>query len=251
MFRDRLHKSFRQFDVSFQIHVGDFGLDHPEFGQVTAGVGIFRPERGAEAIGSAKGRTGGFHVKLPALGKVCGLVKIRRGKKCARTFAFVGGKNRRIDKGEIPRIEVFPNRLCNVVANGQDGVLAGTPDPQVPPVHQKIRAVFLGGNRIVFGLGNEFDVGSDDFKAAGSLGRFDDFAVNPDGAFLGQMLDGFKIVGGNVGDSRNDLDESCTVAKLNKADLAGCAYPHRPAGKNDAFSNKIFQMPDICLLKHG
>ena len=33
-----------------EVEVGDFGLDHPELGEVAAGLGFFGAEGGAEAV---------------------------------------------------------------------------------------------------------------------------------------------------------------------------------------------------------
>ena len=42
---------------------GDFGLDHPELGQVAAGLRFFRAEGGAEAVDLAEGERGGSRCK--------------------------------------------------------------------------------------------------------------------------------------------------------------------------------------------
>src|SRR4029077_17768091 len=47
--------------------VGDFGLDHPKFSEVTAGLGCLRTEGGAEGIHLAQRRCGGFDIELTGL----------------------------------------------------------------------------------------------------------------------------------------------------------------------------------------
>jgi hypothetical protein len=54
-------------------HVGigiverDFGLDHPELGEVPASLGLFRSEGGAEAVDLAERRGDGFYIELARL----------------------------------------------------------------------------------------------------------------------------------------------------------------------------------------
>ena len=68
--------------------IGDLGLDHPELGEVAAGLGFFRAEGGAEAVDLAEGEGGGLDVELAGLGEV-GLVVARsspsrRARWCLR-----------------------------------------------------------------------------------------------------------------------------------------------------------------------
>jgi len=51
-----------------QFRKGHLRLDHPELGQVPAGLGLFGPERGAETVDLAKGHGRGLHVELTTLG---------------------------------------------------------------------------------------------------------------------------------------------------------------------------------------
>ena len=56
-----------------EVEIGDLGLDHPELGEVAAGLGFFGAEGGAEAVDFAESQGGGFDVELAGLREV-GLV---------------------------------------------------------------------------------------------------------------------------------------------------------------------------------
>ena len=43
-------EGFGELHVAFEVHVGYFGFDHPELGEVAAGLGLFGAEGGAEAV---------------------------------------------------------------------------------------------------------------------------------------------------------------------------------------------------------
>jgi hypothetical protein len=66
---------FGEFEQAVEVAVGDFGLDHPELGEVAAGLGFFRAEGGAEAVDLAEREGGGLDVKLAGLGEEGGSPK--------------------------------------------------------------------------------------------------------------------------------------------------------------------------------
>ena len=47
---DGLEEALRQVRVVVEVREGDFRLNHPELGQVARGVGVLRPEGGAEGV---------------------------------------------------------------------------------------------------------------------------------------------------------------------------------------------------------
>src|SRR4051812_7786439 len=59
----------RQRGVVSESREGDFRLDHPELGQVTAGVRILRTKRGAERIYVGEREAVGLDVELPGYGQ--------------------------------------------------------------------------------------------------------------------------------------------------------------------------------------
>ena len=70
---DVFQHAFRQNHIVLQIREAHLRLDHPELRRMTGGVGIFRPEGGAEGINVAEGKGIGFRVKLSAHRQVGGL----------------------------------------------------------------------------------------------------------------------------------------------------------------------------------
>ena len=60
----RAHQPFRQVDHVFQVRIGCFRLEHPEFGQVAARFRFFRAERRPEGIHVPERRRGRFHIEL-------------------------------------------------------------------------------------------------------------------------------------------------------------------------------------------
>ena len=82
-------------DHVFQMRVGGFGLEHPEFGQVAARLRFFGAERGAERIDLAERRGRGFHVKLAGLRQIGLLVvDVVHFEKRGGAFAGRGRENR-------------------------------------------------------------------------------------------------------------------------------------------------------------
>ena len=61
--------------VVLQVGKGDFRLNHPELGRVAGGVGVFRPEGGAEGIDVPESHGVGLAVQLAGDGQVGGLVE--------------------------------------------------------------------------------------------------------------------------------------------------------------------------------
>ena len=66
---------FGELHEAVEVEVGDLGLDHPELGEVAAGLGFFGAEGGAEAVDLAERERGGFDVELAGLREV-GLVVV-------------------------------------------------------------------------------------------------------------------------------------------------------------------------------
>ena len=61
---------FGEVHEAVEVHVGDLGLDHPELGEVAAGLRFFRAEGGAEAVDLAERECGGLDVELAGLREV-------------------------------------------------------------------------------------------------------------------------------------------------------------------------------------
>ena len=98
---------FGQLQQAVEIAVGDFGLDHPELGEVAAGLGFFRAEGGAEAVDLAEGERGGLDIKLAGLGEEGGVAEVVDGKQRRGAFAGGGREDGRIGADEAVAVEVL------------------------------------------------------------------------------------------------------------------------------------------------
>ena len=64
-----LQKALRQIGVGGQIGEGDLGLDHPELGQVPAGVAVLGAEGGTKRVDLGQCQAVGLHIQLTAHGE--------------------------------------------------------------------------------------------------------------------------------------------------------------------------------------
>ena len=61
---DKFQQGLGQRRVIGQVGKGDFGLDHPEFSEMAAGIGVLSPERWAEGVNPGQRHAIGLHVQL-------------------------------------------------------------------------------------------------------------------------------------------------------------------------------------------
>jgi len=64
-------------------------------------------------------------------------------------------------------LEKIPNRFNHCMTNFQHRMLTSRAQPQVPVVHQKLRAVLFWRDRIIVDLLQHFSIAYIDFKATG------------------------------------------------------------------------------------
>ena len=99
----RLHdvadQAFAERHHVFQVRVGGFGLEHPEFGQVAARLRFFGAKGGPKTVDLAQRRGHGFDVKLAGLREV-GLLIVDVLHLEERGGAFAG---RRREDGRVGR----------------------------------------------------------------------------------------------------------------------------------------------------
>ena len=98
---------FGQFHEAVEVAVGDLGLDHPELGEVAAGLGFFGAEGGAEAVDLAQGERGGLDVELAGLGEEGGVAEVVDGKERGGAFAGGRGEDGRVGADEAVAVEVL------------------------------------------------------------------------------------------------------------------------------------------------
>src|SRR6266481_10204829 len=70
MLDNRGEEIFRKLHHSIQIHVSNFGLDHPEFGQVSSCFRLLGAKSWSKRVDVSEGRGRGFVVKLTRLRQV-------------------------------------------------------------------------------------------------------------------------------------------------------------------------------------
>ena len=168
-----------------EFEVGDFGFDHPELGEVAAGLGFFGAEGGAEAVDLAEGERGGFDVELAGLGEV-GLVVVEvvHLEELGGAFAGVGCEDRRVGADEAVGVEVLRCGAHDGGADAEDGGLARGAEPEVAVLHEEVDAVlFEGDGEGVFGGdgGDDVDVLDVELVAGGGARVGADLAGDGEG----------------------------------------------------------------------
>jgi hypothetical protein len=100
-----------------EIHECDFGLDHPEFREVTAGLRLLRAKRRAEAVDLAEREGGCLDVELAGLGEVGRVAEVVELEEGAGALACGGGEDGRVGADEAVGIKIF---LCRAHDGGAD-----------------------------------------------------------------------------------------------------------------------------------
>ena len=144
---------FGEVHEAVEFEVGDFGFDHPELGEVAAGLGLLRAEGGAEAVDLAEREGGGFDVELAGLGEE-GLVVVEvvHLEELGGAFAGVGSEDGWVGAEEAVGVEVLGCRAHDGGADAEDGRLARGAEPEMAMLHEEVEAVFLeldGVGRVV------------------------------------------------------------------------------------------------------
>src|SRR6266851_4595219 len=175
VFQDGLHdggdQAFAEGHGFIELDVSGFGLEHPEFGEVTAGFGFFGAERGAKRVDLAEGHGDSFGVELAALRQVrflvVDVVDFKKGGG-----AFAGGGSEHWCVGE--RVALAVHELAcganSFGANAEDGGLAGRSNPKVTLVQQEIDPMLFkldGKGRAFRYFLDDLDSCDADFIAAG------------------------------------------------------------------------------------
>ena len=170
---DILDHGLGQLHVILQIGEGDFRLDHPEFGGMAGGVGVFRAEGGAEGVDVAESHGEGLGVELAGNGQVGGLaeevlriidlavlglgdvVQVKGGdlEHFSRALAVGAGDQGRVNVDKIPILEELVDGHGGKAADAEyrlEGVGAGT---QMVDGAQELHGVALGLEGVVAGGG--------------------------------------------------------------------------------------------------
>ncbi len=192
---------FGQLEQAVEVAVGDLRLDHPELGQVAAGLGFFRAEGGAEAVDLAQRQGGGLDVKLAGLGEESRVAEVVDREEGRGAFAGRGGEDGRIGADEAVLVEVLRSGAHDFGPDAENGGLARRAHPQMAMLHEEVDAVLLEGDGVGVGLGDaldDFDVFHVELKAAGSALVGADLAGDDDRRLLGKAFERIEDCSGTL-----------------------------------------------------
>jgi hypothetical protein len=224
---DVLQQRFRQRRVIGQIREGDLRLDHPELGEVAAGVGVLGAKSRAERIDLGERQAVGLDIELARHGqegfaaeKVLGEVDlaVRRARQIGEVegrdakqgpcpLGVGRGDDGRVDPEKSVVVEKAMDRLGERVAHpcrGADHIGARA---QMGDLAQEFHAVRLGLDRIAVRIvdpADDLNGGRLHLERLSLGGRRHDHAGRCDGAAGGELLNLVGVVGQRIG--RHHLD---------------------------------------------
>ena len=236
---DVAEEVFGELEQAVEVHEGDFGLDHPELGEVAAGFGFFCAEGGAEAVDLAESEGGGLDVELAGLGEVGGVAEVVDWEERRGAFAGGGGEDGRIGADEAVGVEVLGGGPHDFGADAEDGGLARRADPEMAVLHEEVDAVLLEGDGVGVGLGDaldDLDIFDVELEAAGGTLVGANLAGDDDGRLLREAFERFENFGRDALDVGHALDGSGAVAKDGEEKLAALAEVVEPAAERDGLA---------------
>ena len=215
---NRLQQRFGQIGVGVQIGEGGFRLHHPEFGQMTAGVGVLGAKRRAKRVNFRQGQTVSFDVELAGNGQKglaaeeilveidAALGRARRidhvqgadPKQRAGPLAVAGGDDRGMHPEIAALVEKAVNGLGEAMAHPRHGADAVGARSQMRHRPQIFEAVRLGSDGIGFGVfdpADDLDGLGPQFHRLAFAGGSDQLAGDPDRATGGQVQHFALIIG--------------------------------------------------------
>ena len=244
---DEAEEVFGQRHQVIEAGIGELRLDHPELGEVAAGLGFFRAEGGAEAVDLAEGERGALDVELAALGEEGLVAEVVHREERRGAFARGGREDRRIGEDEAVVVEIVAGGLDDLRADAQDGGLARRANPEMAMLHQEIDAVLLGRDGIGLLLGHalhHFDVLDIELVAAGGALVGADAAGDDDAGLLGEVLCGLPDFRRDGGLGHDALHGARAIAKDGEEQLAGGAHVVEPAVQDDGLAFMLLQAGD-------
>ncbi len=163
-----LQQPFRQRRIVREIGEGDLRLDHPELGEVAAGVGVLGPERRPEGVDLGEREAVGLDVELPRhrqerlaaeeiLGEIdlalrrarqVGEIERRDPEQRAGALGVGRGDDRRVDPEEAVLVEEAMDRLRQRVAHPRRRADHVGARPQMRHLAQELHRVRLRLDRI-------------------------------------------------------------------------------------------------------
>ncbi len=253
-----------QFQQAVEVHVGDFGLNHPELSQVAARLGFLRAKGWAEAVDLAQGQRRGLNVELAGLGEIGGVAEVVHREKRRGAFAGRGSQDGRIGADKAVGVEIFRRCAHDLGADAQDGRLARRADPQMAVLHEEVDAMLLERDGIGIGLGHaldDLDVFNIELKAARGALVGADLAGDDDRRLLREAFEGLEDCRRHALDVRDALHGSRAVAKDGKQQLAALAEVVEPSAQRDGLAFVLAESGDggnrsgwscrAVLFRHG
>ncbi len=202
--------------VIVEVEEGHLRLDHPELGQVPRGVGVLRPEGGAECVNLSQ-RTGeDFCLELSADGQICrameeifGEIDRSARRRClgqvesgdlehlSRPLAIAGGDDGGVDIEKSLFLEEIVNGAADAVAQASDGAEGVGAWPKMGDGPQELEGMsfFLHGIGFRVGPAVNGDGFGQHFRDLTLGGGLADLAVDSDAAAGGQLLDLAIVIG--------------------------------------------------------
>ena len=203
---------------------------------MTASLGFFGPEGGAEAVNLAQGKGGGFDIKLAGLGEVGGVAEVVDGEQRGRALAGGGGEDGRIGANEAVAVKVLGCGAHDFGPDAENGRLPGGANPQMAVLHEEVDTVLFESDGVGVRLGNTLDdlhIFDIEFEAAGSALVGADFARDNDGRFLSEAFERLEDGRGNALYVRYALNCAGAVAKDGEEQLAALAQVVKPSAEGD------------------
>ena len=243
---------FRKVHVSLQIAESDFRFDHPEFGRMARGVGVFGAEGGAEGVDVAQGAGHGFAFELAADGEVGGFAEevffmafvVGKRVECgdaehfARAFAVAGSDERRVYPDEVSFLKEAVDGGSQAAAGAEDGAEEVGAGAQVGDGAQEFGGMpfFLQGVA-VRRRADEADGGGLYFPFL-FAGAGDEFSLDADGGSGGHFADVFVAGNACVCD---DLDgcEAGAVVEFDEGECLGVAPSAYPSFDEDVVHGRF------------
>ncbi len=261
---DILQHGFGQGGVIFQIVERHFRLDHPELGQVTAGVGVFGAEGRPEGVDLGEGAGIGFGVQLAGYGQeglfaeeifvvvhlACvgtrQVFQIQGGdaEHLAGTFGVGGGDERRGNPDEALLVEEAVDGLCQAVAHPGHSANDVGARTQVGLLAQVLDAVALGGHRVgvrVFDPADHLDLGGLQLERLAAALGFGNDAGHFHGAGGGQTQHFILVIGQGIGDDGLYRMETGAIGNGQKWDpRLGITASPDPPSYSQGGANRMF-----------
>jgi len=247
------HHLLGQRHVAVEVAEGDLGLDHPELRRVARGMGILRPEGGAEGVDVRQGAGEGFALELAAHGEVGRLaeklllpgadglpVHRHNPEHLARALAVRCRDDRGVDVEEAPLLEEAVDGVGHAATDAEDGAEEIRPGPEMRDRAHELHAVPLLLERVVLRRGPEQGRPRRPHLPALALaGRLHDLALDLDGGTGAGSRHQLRIPRQARIDDHLEIGEAAPVVDLEERKRLRVAFRPDPALDHDGAGRNI------------